>query len=221
MGDNQNWPLSRIETILPTRRAASSGWSQNASRISDFQANDLLWKSRCGQRSPGPADKYLDAGVDLHLGSRLGIVGAPGPDDVDGGHNRGRREKNPFQCPKSGSGLGSPANVAPAEEEIAQEDSQCDESGEPEQHGNNLSGQDAELVSGCREEPRRQSQIGDCEDGGPYATEEEEVDLRRRGCQGGGVVPGRDVGSQGQDEDCEDPLRNAQRKHEVEGHCSA
>ena len=98
----------------------------------------------------------------------------------------------PFQRSKSGSGLSSPANVASAEEEIGEEDSQCDEPSKPKQHGDNLSGQDAKLVSCGREEARRQGQVGDGKDGGPYAAEKEEVDLRRRSCQVGSVVPGRD-----------------------------
>lgn len=98
----------------------------------------------------------------------------------------------PFQGTEGGCGLSSPADIASAEKKLGKEDGQGHKASKPEEHGDDLSDQDTEFVSGGGEETRREGEVGNGEDDGPGRAEDEEVDLGGRGGQGGTVVPGRD-----------------------------
>lgn len=87
-------------------------------------------------------------------------------------------KNSPLKRGKGGGRLGRVAHI-PKADAVTQEGGQGDEAGEPEEHGESLGGEDAELVGGGGEAPGSEDEVEQGEQG-PDGGKDEEVDLRGR-----------------------------------------
>lgn len=140
----------------------------------------------------------------------------------------------PYNRREDGSGGGNLADIGDVAGRVADQRGSGNPASEPEDAGQGLDGQDAELVGSCREEERRNDEVGEG-DNGPDGVEQDEVHLARRPPRGPVVHDWRNhvseaapvtvchamsltIADQAQDDEGEHALRNSKRKRVCESH---
>jgi len=161
-------------------------------------------------------ERDLDARVDFHVGIVLAVVGVPGSPDVNGSHESCSCEKKPLECSENSCSLCGSARSPMIASNAREENSECNKTSKPKDHGQEFCSQDAIFMRRCFEAYRGDGEVRECEDC-PHRAKEEEV------CFGGGTsVIGNpvahDVGHEAQDDDAKDCLGGAKWEGVVECH---